>query len=318
MNKPLSKNQVNFYTACEKDENMRLDNLLMRLLKGVPKAHIYRIIRSGEVRINKKRADVKSKVQLNDEIRIPPVKVSHENINHVSIPKANFPVIYEDDYYLIINKPDGVACHGGSGVSFGVIEQLRQSHPNAKFLELAHRLDRDTSGILILAKKRKALVELQELIKNGLIKKEYLALTLGAWKDSVRNVKAPLYKYLTQEGERRVRIDHEKGQFSQTIFSVVKNYRDYTLVNALLKTGRTHQIRVHLQFLGFPIIGDAKYGNFEHNKILLKSGFKRMFLHAHSIDFIHPITKEEMHLEARLPNSLQSFLDNECIKKMDN
>ena len=309
MNNLLSKNQVNFYTVSEKDENMRLDNLLIRLLKGVPKTHIYRIIRSGEVRVNKKRLQVNDKVLLGDQIRIPPIDVNPDTVNHISVPKGNFPIIFEDDYFMIINKPDGVACHGGSGVSFGVIEQLRQNYPNAKFLELVHRLDRDTSGLLIIAKKRRALVEMQELIKNGQMKKQYLALTTGVWKDSVRNIKAPLFKYLTTEGERRVRVDRELGKFSHTIFSVVRNYSAYTLVNADLKTGRTHQIRVHLQFIGFPIIGDAKYGDFELNRVLIKAGFKRMFLHAASIGFIHPITKVPIQLEAKLPLALQSFLD---------
>ena len=315
MNNILSKNQVNFYVVSEKDEDMRLDNLLMRLLKGVPKTHIYRIIRSGEVRINKKRVDVNNKVALGDEIRIPPVAINPTQESHVAIPKANFPIIFEDDYYLIINKPDGVACHGGSGVSFGVIEQLRNNNPHAKFMELAHRLDRDTSGILVLAKKRRALVAIQELIKNGQMRKQYLALTLGVWRDSHRNVKAPLFKYLTKEGERRVRVDHENGQYSQTIFSVVRNYTDYTLVNADLKTGRTHQIRVHLQHIGFPIIGDVKYGNFEHNKQLLKLGFKRMFLHARSLEFVHPITNANIYLEAKLPDVLQSFLDKQAVDR---
>ena len=309
MNNLLSKNQVNFYTVNEKDENMRLDNLLIRLLKGVPKTHIYRIIRSGEVRVNKKRFQVNDKVVLGDQIRLPPIDVNPENVTHVSVPKANFPIIYEDEYLMIINKPDGVACHGGSGISFGVIEQLRQNYPKAKFLELVHRLDRDTSGLLIIAKKRRALVEMQELIKNGQMKKQYLALTIGVWKDSVRNIKAPLFKYLTAEGERRVRVDHELGKFSHTIFSVVKNYAAYTLVNADLKTGRTHQIRVHLQYIGFPIVGDAKYGDFELNRGLIKTGFKRMFLHAASIEFIHPITNALLYLEAKLPTALQAFLD---------
>ncbi|MDQ5922060.1 MAG: rRNA pseudouridine synthase [Pseudomonadota bacterium] len=305
----LSKNCVNFHTVNEKDENQRLDNLLMRLLKDVPKTHIYRIIRCGEVRINKKKCEVNQKVSLGDIIRIPPISTKSKDTQHQPlIPKAHFPVIYEDDYYLVINKPAGVACHGGSGISFGVIEQLRHTYPKAKFLELAHRLDRETSGVLILAKKRQALVELQELIRHGQVKKNYWALTNGEWKDSVRNVKAPLFKYLTSEGERRVRVDRDNGQFAHTIFSVVKNYTDYTLINADLKTGRTHQIRVHLQYLGYPIVGDDKYGDFEKNKALVKTGFKRMFLHAHRVEFTHPINKVQIELEAKLPANLQDFL----------
>lgn len=309
MNKPFSKNQVNFYTVTEKDENQRLDNLLMKLLQDVPKAHLYRIIRGGEVRVNKKRAEVSHKVQLNDLIRVPPIVAKAATPNTAYIPKATFPIIYEDNYYLIINKPDGVACHGGSGVSFGVIEQLRQNYPQAKFLELVHRLDRDTSGILILAKKRLALVELQELIKNGEIKKHYLAMTCGVWQDKLRNVKVPLLKYLTKDGERRVRVEPEQGKYSHTVFSVVEKFTDYTLVKADIKTGRTHQIRVHLQHIGYPIIGDIKYGNFEINRELVKAGFKRMFLHAHMIEFIHPMTQEKIRLLAELPPNLQVFVD---------
>lgn len=310
MSDSLSKNSVNFHLVTEKDENQRLDNLLVRLLRDVPKTHIYRIIRCGEVRVNKRRATANHKVQLGDSIRIPPLITSPKaDSTSLHIPKATFPIIYEDKYYLIINKPAGIACHGGSGISYGVIEQLRHSYSTLKFLELAHRLDRDTSGILILAKKRHALVELQELIKNGQVHKNYLALTCGVWRDNLRNVKVPLYKYVTKDGERRVKVDHESGQFAHTIFSVVKNFNDCTLVNADLKTGRTHQIRVHLQYLGYPIVGDDKYGDFEQNKCFVKSGIKRMFLHAHRIEFIHPVTQTKIELEAKLPSNLQTFLN---------
>ena len=307
----LNKNQVNFYLVSEKDENQRLDNLLMRLLKGVPKTHIYRIIRSGEIRINKKRSQVNTKVSIGDILRIPPISIKDEDTQSiVNIPKSSFPIIYEDDYYLVINKPDGIACHGGSGVSFGVIEQLRNFYPLAKFLELAHRLDRETSGILILAKKRQALVKLQELIKNGQIEKHYFALTNGVWKDRLRNVKAPLLKYLNKDGERRVCVDQNNGQFAHTIFKAIGIYDNYTLVDANLKTGRTHQIRVHLQHIGYHILGDTKYGNFEQNKELSKTGLKRMFLHAYNIKFIHPVTNITLELTVPIPTNLQTFLDN--------
>lgn len=203
MNNTFSKNQVNFYNVSEKDEGQRLDNLLMKLLKGVPKSHIYRIIRDGEVRVNKKRADAKDKVVLNDLIRIPPIKIKESIFKENYVPIAKFSVIFEDEYFLIIDKPDGVACHGGSGVSFGVIEQLRQDSKNQKFLELAHRLDRDTSGILILAKKRLALVELQKVMRSGDMKKRYLAMTIGVWQNNQENLKAPLTAYLTKDGERK-------------------------------------------------------------------------------------------------------------------
>lgn len=303
----INQNQVNFYTVSEADENQRLDNLLIKILKGVPKSHLYRIIRSGEVRINKARCLVNDKVQLGDIIRIPPIRVSENSQINKVIPAATFPIIFEDDYYLIINKPHGVACHGGSGVSFGVIEQLRQAKLY-KFLELAHRLDKETSGILILAKKRLALVELQEQMKKNQITKEYFALTLGAWRDEKRNVKAPIYKYTNKDGERRVRIDQELGQFSHTIFTLKNKYTEFSLVNADLQTGRTHQIRIHLQYLGFPIAGDDKYGNFEQNKLLAKQGLKRMFLHAHRVKFIHPMTQQALEVNCPLPPELASFL----------
>lgn len=309
MNNTFSKNQVNFYNSTEKDEGQRIDNLLMRLLKGVPKSHIYRIIRDGEVRINKKRVDAKYKVELNDLIRIPPIKVEIKEKPANFIPEAKFPVIFEDDYFLIINKPDGIACHGGSGISFGVIEQLRQDPRHQKFLELAHRLDRDTSGILILAKKRLALVELQKVMRSGDMKKRYLAMTIGVWKNNQENLKAPLIAYLTKDGERRVRVDYELGQYSQTNFTVITKYNNFTLVKADLKTGRTHQIRVHLQHLGFSIVGDKKYGDFELNKQLTKCSLKRMFLHAYEMEFIHPITQEKIKLKSELPANLITFVN---------
>ncbi len=304
----INQNQVNFYNVTEADDQQRLDNMLIKILKGVPKSHIYRIIRHGEVRINKKRCEVSSKVTLNDIVRIPPIRIAtKDDVQNKSVPAANFPILYEDEYYLIINKPQGVACHGGSGVSFGVIEQLRQTKAH-KFLELVHRLDKETSGVLILAKKRIALVELQELIKNNLMTKEYYALTNGVWRDDKRNVKAPIYKYTNKDGERRVRIDAEQGRFSHTIFTVKQKFAEFTLVNADLQTGRTHQIRIHCQYLGFPITGDDKYGNFELNKQLAKQSLKRMFLHAHHVQFTHPITQKLIEINCELPEELQKFL----------
>lgn len=306
----FSKNQINFYTATHKDEGQRIDNLLTKILKGVPKSHIYRIIRQGEIRVNKKRVTALSKIMPNDIIRIPPISISESATKPNSyIPTVDFPIIFEDDYFLIINKPAGTACHGGSGVNFGVIEILRKTKPEYKFLELAHRLDKDTSGVLILAKKRNALVKLQNLMRNNLMKKYYLAITIGAWKESSRNVKASLYKYLTKEGERRVKVDNESGQYAQTIFTKLTQNEEFTLVGATLKTGRTHQIRAHLQHINHPIVGDSKYGNFETNKTLSKLGLTRMFLHAYEIKFIHPITNEQILLNAPLPENLNKFFN---------
>lgn len=303
----ISTNQVNFYYVTENEDNQRLDNLLIKVLKGVPKSHIYRIIRSGEVRLNKSRAEVSSKVKIGDVVRIPPIRVASVE-EKTNIPKTTFPVLFEDDYYLIIDKPAGTACHGGSGVSFGVIEQLRQNL-NYKFLELAHRLDRGTSGVLILAKKRTALVKLQELMKNNLMLKEYYALSVGVIPDNKRNVKLPIYKYTTKTGERKVRVDHENGQFAHTIFTVKERFDGFTLVSASLQTGKTHQIRLHLQSIGFPIAGDEKYGDFSANDLFSKRGLKRMFLHAYHIKFTHPIEEKIIEINSPLPDTLQSFIN---------
>lgn len=304
----INRNQVNFYQATEADENQRLDNLLIKILKGVPKSHIYRIIRSGEVRLNKSRATASNKVQPGDLIRIPPIRIA-ESSSASHIPAATFPILFEDAYYLIIDKPSGIACHGGSGISFGVIEQLRQNG-QYKFLELAHRLDKETSGVLILAKKRQALVQLQEQMKNNQIIKEYYALCNGVIPDERRNVKAPILKYLTKEGERRVKIDHTNGQFAHTIFTIQTRFNAFTLVNANLQTGRTHQIRIHLQSIGYPIAGDEKYGKFEINHELQKNGLKRMFLHAHHVFFKHPITEKNIDIISPLPLNLKGFLEH--------
>ncbi len=307
----FSNNQVNFYTVTEKDDTQRLDKLLCKILKDVPKSYIYKIIRNGEVRINKKRAEISSKVLINDLIRIPPIETTGiPPKNNTHIPNAEFPILFEDDAFLIINKPSGVACHGGSGVSFGVIEQLRKTRVTDKFLELAHRLDRDTSGILILAKKRQALIKLQELIRGNKIKKHYLALTLGCIPENTRIVKAPLYKYMTKEGERRVCVDSENGQYAYTTFTILNRYANFTLVDANIKTGRTHQIRVHLQHIGHPIAMDDKYGDFDLNKQLIKLGLRRMFLHAHKIEFTHPITNVNISIVSELPLILKKFIQD--------
>lgn len=306
--KNFVKNQVNLYSVTENDHEQRLDNLLIKILKGVPKSYIYRIIRNGEVRVNKKRADVSLKVCNGDIVRIPPVSISESSTKLVKIPKKAFPILFEDEHYLIINKPSGIACHGGSGISFGIIEQLRSTYSELKFLELAHRLDKETSGVLILAKKRSALVAMQELIKKGQLQKHYLALTLGVWDQLQLNIKEPLFKYLTPQGERRVRVDPIQGVASHTNFRVIQKFNNFTLVKAILKTGRTHQIRVHLNHLKHPIVGDDKYGDFPLNKELHSQGLKRMFLHAYQIKFTHPVTENLITLEANLPSDLLQFL----------
>ncbi len=305
--KDLSKESVNWAEIGEDSAGQCIDNFLAKCLKGVPKSHIYRILRSGEVRVNKRRVDQTYRLELGDTVRIPPIRVS-EQPQQDYVPAAEFPILYEDDAMLAIDKPAGVAVHGGSGVSFGVIEQLRRARPQAKFLELVHRLDRETSGILLLAKKRSALTNLHAQMREGQTDKRYLTLVLGQWKNQKQHVRLPLHKYTTAEGERRVMV-HREGQESHTVFSLQRGWQGYSLLEAQLKTGRTHQIRVHLSHLGFPIAGDDKYGDFARNKELAKQGLKRMFLHAHAMAFAHPLSGEPIRLMAPLPGELQAFVD---------
>lgn len=302
----LGKESVTWVEIDEGGEGQRIDNFLFKHLKGVPKSHIYRILR-GEVRVNKKRIDQTYRLQMGDVLRIPPIRVA-EKAEAEYVPATEFPVLYEDEALIAINKPAGTAVHGGSGVSFGVIEQMRSARPQAKFLELVHRLDRETSGILLIAKKRSALTGMHEIMREGNSDKRYYALVLGDWHNARQHVKLPLHKFDTPQGEKRVMV-REDGQQSHTIFNLQKNWPGYSLLEAELKTGRTHQIRVHLSHLGFPIAGDDKYGDFARNKELMKQGLKRMFLHAHSIDFKHPLSGEPLHIEAPLAPELQKFLD---------
>ena len=302
----LGKESVTFLTVDEGSAGQRIDNFLFRHLKGVPKSHVYRILRDGQVRVNKRRVDQMYRLKIDDLLRIPPVRVA-EKPAAPFVPSVEFPVLYEDDALLAINKPAGTAVHGGSGVSFGVIEQLRRARPQAKFLELVHRLDRETSGVLLVAKKRSALTGLHDIMREGQSDKRYFALVLGAWQNARQHVKLPLHKFDTSQGEKRVMV-REDGQASHTVFNLLKRWMEFSLLEAELKTGRTHQIRVHLAHLGFPIAGDDKYGDFAQNKLLAKTGLKRMFLHAHSIRFKHPLTGDELQIEAPLPPDLQSFL----------
>ncbi len=304
--KDLSKDSVTWLEVGEDAAGQRIDNYLFRVLKGVPKSHIYRILR-GEVRVNKKRVDQTYRLQLGDLLRIPPVRVA-EKQEEAFIPATEFPVLYEDEALLAVNKPAGTAVHGGSGVSFGVIEQLRRARPQAKFLELVHRLDRETSGVLLVAKKRSALTGLHEIMREGNSDKRYYALVLGEWKNARQHVKLPLHKFDTPQGEKRVMV-REDGQHAHTIFTLKQNWPGFSLLEAELKTGRTHQIRVHLAHLGFPIAGDDKYGDFARNKELARQGLKRMFLHAHSIAFKHPLTGEDLSIQAPLAAELQQFIE---------
>jgi len=341
--------RVTLLTVTEDYAGQRLDNFLMRELKGVPKTHVYRIIRSGEVRVNKGRAQADTRLGSGDVVRLPPVRTSERAEQKAEVmaqvvarhgatstlggyaPAAEFPILFEDDFVLAIDKPAGVAVHGGSGVSFGVIEQLRMARPEADFLELVHRLDRETSGILLIAKRRMALKLLQEQFRERETDKVYLALVKGAWAPNKRVIDKALHKYLIEGkpgtsglGERRVKIvpnEHPDAMRSVTLVKVkaqipaiaVLPNTPFTLLEVTIKTGRTHQIRVHLAGAGHPIAGDDKYGDFELNKALQKTlagqaSLKRMFLHAWSLKFNHPKLRKVIHLQAALPDELQQFL----------
>ncbi|WP_319238633.1 RluA family pseudouridine synthase [uncultured Propionivibrio sp.] len=312
----LGKKTVTQAIVADEEHGQRLDNYLLRICKGVPKSHVYRIVRSGEVRINGKRVEVSYRIQKGDTVRIPPIRIAEkkEEVIAGAEIKADLPIVYEDEALIVIDKPAGIAVHGGSGVSFGVIEALRRQRPQARFLELAHRLDRETSGLLLVAKKRSALVALHDMFREGGADgqgrgadKRYLVLVRGRWMDPLRHAKLPLFKYLLDSGERRVRVSAE-GKPSHTVFRLVARWEHFSLLEAELRTGRTHQIRVHCAEMGFPIAGDEKYGDFSLNKTLAKSGLKRMFLHAWKMRCRHPLSDETLSLEAPLPEALQSFL----------
>jgi 23S rRNA pseudouridine955/2504/2580 synthase len=308
----LSKDAVNRLAVDEAGVGQRVDNFLIRLLKGVPKSHVYRILRSGEVRLNRKRVKPDARLALGDELRIPPIRTAEVPLQ-TRLPRALAPsIVYEDDALLAVNKPPGLAVHGGSGVAFGLIEQLRAARPEARFLELVHRLDRDTSGVLLIAKKRSALVALHAALREGTVDKRYAVLVKGRWRDAKRSVELPLTRFLTAGGERRVRVERGTGRIARTVFVRRQVWVDsdppVSLLEAQLQTGRTHQIRVHLTHLGFPLAGDDKYGDFAWNRQLAKAGLKRMFLHAERLELTHPLEPRRLVLQAPLPVDLAGFL----------
>jgi len=305
--KDLSKDSVTWLEVGEESEGQRIDNFLLKIAKGVPKSHIYRVLRSGEVRVNKGRVQAEYRVKSGDRVRVPPMRTA-ERSTQAAVPPREFEIAFEDEALIVVDKPSGTAVHGGSGVSFGVIEQLRRARPLAKFLELAHRLDRETSGLLVVAKKRVALTKLHDMFRDGGINKRYLALVKGRWRNELQHVKLPLHKYLTAEGERRVSVDAE-GKAAHSIVRLVARWENFSLVEVELRTGRTHQIRVHLSHLGFPIAGDDKYGDFSLNKDLQKAGLRRMFLHAAKLSLPHPLSGVPVVLESPLPLELRSFTD---------
>lgn len=322
LGKDIMPDMVRIENIAEETEGQRIDNFFFKRFKGVPKSHIYQLLRSGQVRVNSKRINADYRLQLYDQIRIPPIRTPKRGllqpVKRTGKPcNAAFEILFEDEWLLAINKPSGVAVHGGSGISYGVIEQLRARYPNWKFLELVHRLDRETSGVLLLAKKRSALIEVHRQIREGSVQKRYQVLVKGKWDNAKRSVKLSLHKYVTASGERRVtvasgRSEQRKELPAHTVFTLKKNWQNFSLLEAELKTGRTHQIRVHLAHLGFPIAGDDKYGDFELNKQLLKReqrlSLKRMFLHAASLELVHPASGEGLHLEAPLSDELKTFL----------
>ncbi|MFU2051089.1 RluA family pseudouridine synthase [Bordetella hinzii] len=287
-------------------EGQRLDNFLLRLCKGVPKSHIYKAIRGGEVRVNKGRISADYRLAVGDVVRVPPLRLPDPGVPR-PVPASEFPIVYEDDAMLVVDKPAGVAVHGGSGVSFGVIEQLRAARPEARFLELVHRLDRETSGLLMVAKKRSALLALHAVLREGKGGKRYLALVEGDWVNDRQHIRLALSKWTTQSGERRVRVDPD-GQAAHTIVTLKQRFGGYSLVEAELRTGRTHQIRVHLAASGFPIVGDDKYGTDEVRAAFARRGFNRMFLHAYQLTLDHPLTGERLDLVAELPAACRKLL----------
>lgn len=302
----------------EASAGQRLDNFLLKTLKGAPKTLVYRIVRSGEVRVNRGRASADQRLAMGDEVRVPPVRLAARE-EPAPAPAREFPILFEDEHFLAVDKPAGVAVHGGSGVSFGVIEQLRRARPEARFLELVHRLDKETSGVLLIAKKRSALTALQNQFRERQMGKTYAALVLGAWPASRKVIDLPLHKYLTGEGERRVRVvapGSAEGRRSITLVKVAQAYRGYTLLDVTIKTGRTHQIRVHLTHEGHPIVGDEKYGDFALNKAMARGEavpgvrFDRMFLHARRLRLEHPATGAPLELEAPLPALCRELLDH--------
>lgn len=298
----------------EDNNDQRLDNFLISRLKGVPKSRIYRIVRKGEVRVNKGRVDVSYRLAIGDVVRIPPVRVA-ERSEKTFVPQTlrdalQHGILYEDEGFIVLNKPAGFPVHGGSGIDSGIIEGLRLLRPEATFLELAHRLDRDTSGCLIIAKKRSALRKLHEAFRDDHVHKTYLALLAGQWARKKLLVDVPLLKNINKGGERIVVVS-QAGKEAETLFRRVKLFKNATLVEAAPKTGRTHQIRVHAAWLGHPIVGDERYGVAEVNKTFAGKGYKRMFLHARELTFAHPTTGKPITFEAPLPPELQKLLDHE-------
>ena len=305
----LSKARATWLEVGEESAAQRIDNFLFRQLKGVPKSHVYRVLRSGEVRVNSGRVGPDYRLKPGDRVRLPPVRMSSKVGANAKVAKpAEFPIVYEDAALLVLDKPSGTAVHGGSGVSYGVIESLRAARPQAKLLELVHRLDRDTSGLLMIAKKRSALVELHRMLREGEVEKVYRTIVRGSVSKSQFELRESLHKYVTDQGERRVSVQKD-GKAAVTQVKVLKRSDPFSLLEVRLLTGRTHQIRVHLAHAGHPVLGDDKYGDFELNKAMAKQGVKRLFLHAGRLCLNHPQSAERLELESRLPGDMRAFVE---------
>ncbi|SJL82460.1 23S rRNA pseudouridine(955/2504/2580) synthase RluC [Vibrio palustris] len=306
------RTQVQFVEIDDDMAGQRIDNFLRNQLKTIPKSMIYRIVRKGEVRVNKKRIKADYKLAAGDTVRIPPVTVQTDDEKQdapvstklTKVAELEQRIIFEDDHMLILNKPSGTAVHGGSGLKFGAIEALRALRPDARFLELVHRIDRDTSGILLVAKKRSALRHLQTQFREKTVRKYYFALVMGQWKSSCKMVKAPLLK---NEVNSIVRVN-PNGKASETRFKILEKFKDATLVQASPVTGRTHQIRVHAQYTGHPIAWDDRYGDPRFDAYTAQFGIQRLFLHAANIQFIHPGSSEKMEISAPLEDRLEKAL----------
>ncbi len=302
------RSQASYVEINQEQAGQRIDNFLITYLKDIPKSHIYRVLRRGEIRVNKGRIKPTYRLQEGDQIRLPPLQHQARetilpNLNQVRVLEQH--ILYQDERLLVLNKPAGMAVHGGSGISFGVIESLRALYPNAPFLELVHRLDRETSGCLMIAKKRSILRELHTLLRESKIKKQYTALVKGHWPRRQQMVTLPLAKNYLQSGERIVRVSDE-GKASRTHFEIIRTFSKTTLLCVTPITGRTHQIRVHTAQTGYPIVGDSKYGNPVFNQYMADKQLKRLFLHAAKLD----IPEMQLTLEAPLPIELQIALQN--------
>jgi 23S rRNA pseudouridine955/2504/2580 synthase len=304
--------QVRLVEVSREDAGQRIDNFLSRHLKGVPRSMIYRILRRGEVRVNSGRIQPRYKVKAGDRVRIPPVRVAAGRpaaLPGNRLPDIESRIIFENARLLVIDKPAGMAVHGGSGISHGIIETLRARRPDAPYLELVHRLDRDTSGCLIIAKRRSALRSLHEQLRKGQMTKRYLALVRGRWTGGRRRVTAALEKNRLQGGERVVKVA-AGGKSAETVFRPVTVYDVASLLEVDLYTGRTHQIRVHAAHIDYPLAGDTRYGDSEFNRTMKTRGLRRLFLHAHLLEFTEPASEEVLTLSTPLGDELKQVLDN--------